>query len=71
MIKHDLYSISNRVRHAFNQGYELGRKSVEKVGKWIAEEDEEMEIVGYHCSRCDLPGIVSRYCANCGARMED
>lgn len=26
LIKADLASIENRVRHAFNQGYELGRK---------------------------------------------
>ena len=45
----------------------------QKVGKWIATENEEMEIDGYYCSNCDLPMETEEktaYCPNCGATME-
>lgn len=37
LIKKDIVSIENRVRHAFNQGYEMGMKesSSENPNKWI------------------------------------
>lgn len=40
LIKKDIASIENRVRHAFNQGYEMGVKesSSEKPNKWIGVE---------------------------------
>lgn len=44
-----------------------------KTGHWIAEENEEMEIVGYFCSECDLPMETEEktsFCPNCGAKME-
>lgn len=44
------------------------------VGKWVAEENEEMEIDGYHCSVCDLPMETeekSNFCPNCGADMRE
>ena len=43
-----------------------------KTGHWIAEENEEMEIVGYFCSECDLPMETEQrtdFCPNCGCRM--
>lgn len=42
-------------------------------GKWMATEDEEMNIVGYYCSSCDLPMETEEktpFCPICGARME-
>lgn len=44
-----------------------------KIGHWIAEENEEMETIGYYCSECDLPMETenqTRFCPNCGAKME-
>ena len=43
-------------------------------GHWIAEENEEMETIGYYCSECDLPMETeekTNYCPNCGAKMEE
>lgn len=43
-------------------------------GKWIATENEEMEIDGYFCSVCDLPMETEEktdYCPNCGADMRE
>ena len=42
-------------------------------GKWIATENEEMNIVGFYCSSCDLPMETEErtaFCPYCGARME-
>ena len=44
-----------------------------KTGKWIAIENEDMKIVGYYCSNCDLPMETeekTKFCPNCGAKME-
>ena len=41
-------------------------------GRWIATENEEMNIDGYYCSCCDLPMETeekTKYCPNCGAEM--
>ena len=43
-----------------------------KTGHWIAVENEEMEMVGYYCSECDLPMETEQrtnFCPNCGAKM--
>ena len=43
-----------------------------KPGHWIAEENEEMETIGYYCSECDLPMETEKrtdFCPNCGAKM--
>lgn len=43
-------------------------------GKWLGTESEEMEIVGYYCSNCDLPLETEEktdFCPHCGARMEN
>ena len=45
----------------------------QKIGKWMATENEDMNIVGYYCSCCDLPMETEEkttYCPNCGAKME-
>ena len=45
----------------------------QRVGKWMATENEDMNIVGYYCSCCDLPMETEEkttYCPNCGAKME-
>ena len=42
------------------------------VGHWVAIENEEMEVVGYYCSACDLPLETEErtpFCPQCGARM--
>lgn len=43
-----------------------------RVGHWLPIENEEMETVGFYCSECDLPLETeeTRYCPNCGAKME-
>lgn len=45
-----------------------------KTGRWIAVENEEMEVVGYYCSECDLPMETKQrtnFCPNCGAKMQE
>lgn len=44
-----------------------------KTGRWVATENEEMEIVGFFCSECDLPLETEEktaYCPHCGSKME-
>ena len=46
--------------------------SVDNKGEWIATENEEMEIDGYFCSKCDLPMSTDEktpFCPFCGADM--
>lgn len=82
LIKADIASIENRVRHAFNQGYDLGFKDGKerakpqepKTGHWI----DDMSL-GYHvsiCSNCNWRGhgdtcliYKPKYCPNCGVKM--
>lgn len=43
-----------------------------KRGRWRSIENEDMKIVAYYCSECDLPMETEKrtmYCPNCGARM--
>lgn len=50
----------------------LNEDAKPKTGHWIAEENEEMETIGYYCSECDLPMETkekTRFCPNCGAKM--
>ena len=76
LIKVDIQSIENRVRHAFNQGYELGYKdSLQKVGKWDVESDCEGKtrtIIHKECGFKSNPYTWKNYnfCPECGARME-
>ena len=44
--------------------------SVDNKGEWIATKNEEMEIDGYFCSKCDLPMSTDEktpFCPFCGA----
>ena len=73
-LKDDLTSINNRLHHAFNQGFELGRKSTtpkEKTGKWeYVQYDGNPNIGNLHCSECErIAGFEYNFCPNCGARM--
>ena len=58
------------------EALEMAIKALEQArpkGKWIATENEEINIVGYYCSCCDLPMETEEkttYCPNCGAKME-
>lgn len=77
LIKLDILSIENRLRHAFNQGYDLGYKQgIEKskkqlkIGHWV---DKNVRgSVEPYCSVCG-DSIDSNYhynyCPNCGAKM--
>ena len=71
-IRQSMASIENRIRHVYNQGYEDGRKSVQKVGKWIF--GETMGHSWMKCSECcksqDGQTLCFTYCPNCGAKME-
>lgn len=48
-------------RNEWEEEVEMRLKSLpsvtpkQKIGRWIAIENEEMEVVGYYCSECDLP----------------
>lgn len=49
-------------------------QSTRPKGKWLAAENEEMNIVGYYCSSCDLPMETedkTAFCPNCGVRMAE
>lgn len=46
----------------------------QKMGRWLAVEDEDMNTVGYFCSECDLPLETEErtpFCPYCGAKMEE
>lgn len=63
LIKKDLVSIENKVRHAFNQGYEMGLKesSSENPNKWIPV-SERLPEVGSEVLVCfDFKGKRSVY----------
>lgn len=74
VLEKDLASINNRLHHAFNRGFELGRKSTtpkEKTGRWINEKWHGTDLIGVTCSNCHIvENRFSAYCPNCGARME-
>ena len=67
-LKDDLASINNRLHHAFNQGFELGRKSVtpkEKTGHWIGHRE--------HCENLGvMPSGLGAYewCSNCDCGID-
>lgn len=52
---------------------ELLQKPV-KVGKWIPHKDKDGEYYGHDCSACGewyvMPYGRTKYCPNCGAKME-
>ncbi len=71
LIKKDLASIENRVRHAFNQGYEMGLKENLSLcyrsgmtGQWIKI---RMMDVGPD-KICDDSGIYYWMCSICGSK---
>ena len=69
-IRQAMASIENRMRHIYNQGYEDGRKSVQKVGKWVRQADDYHDY--YECENCGIAvGLddVKNYCPKCGLRM--
>ena len=74
-LKDDLVSINNRLCHAFNQGFELGRKSIiskEKTGWHIAHgmyEDRFWCSCGY-IKVMDTNMIEWKYCPICGGTRE-
>ena len=83
LIKADITSIENRVRHAFNQGYDLGYKEGKerakpqeqepRKGHWTTVLHEEI----LFCSEChqrlvdEQTYIPLHYCPNCGAKMAE
>ena len=84
LIKSDIQSIENRVRHAFNQGYDLGYKdglqknikalqsvkSKPKTGHWVYKIVRGENIPC--CSRCGLDNGTHdkfNFCPECGAKM--
>ena len=82
LIKADIASIENRVRHAFNQGYDLGFKEGKERAKPLEQEPKTGHWVhGEYCSECgcDVPAYIidwkwqkdmnAKYCPNCGAKM--
>lgn len=77
LIKADIASIENRVRHAFNQGYDLGfkdgkekaRPQEPRKGHWIPYLKEGLIV---KCSECKSRYTLGyNYCPNCGADMQE
>lgn len=68
------YKYSNATKYLYDRIDRLPSVSLQqKVGKWIAIEDEEENIVGYYCSNCDLPMKTeekTKYCPHCGDKKE-
>lgn len=74
LIKSDILSIENRVRHAFNQGYDLGYKDGIKehlkTGHW-----EYKTVRGEKAPCCSVCGLDNgtydkfNFCPECGAKM--
>lgn len=43
-----------------------------KAGHWMGIENEEMEVIDYFCSECDMPMQTEEktaFCPSCGAKM--
>lgn len=60
---------------AYKNGYEDGKRDAVKHGRWIEVDDGVLIGKGTHfeCSECEVWeswGRLSRYCPNCGARMD-
>lgn len=61
-------TILDRLMKAVQNGTPLPK------GRWHATEDEEINIIGYYCSQCDLPMETenrTKYCPYCGCQMEE
>lgn len=58
LIKKDIVSIENRVRHAFNQGYEMGMKENKEQGG-----DEELDFVPEH-KKIPCTMIIGKPCGD-------
>ncbi len=84
LIRADIASIENKVRHAFNQGYDLGfkegkerAKTLEtkpKTGYWIlTKEDNDLPFPTkwYKCSECgkEICEPTPKFCDECGAKI--
>ena len=66
------YSTGYWIKDTQGNWYPVWNKQEPKTGRWIAVENEEMETVGYYCSKCDLPMETEQrtnFCPNCGAKM--
>jgi ribulose bisphosphate carboxylase small subunit len=79
LIKADIACIENKVRHAFNQGYDLGYKEGKskqepKTGHWIDITNKNKTVIAVRCSCCEKSpkyAIKSDFCPNCGAEMSE
>lgn len=79
LIKADIASIENRVRHAFNQGYDLGFKDGKEKAKPLEQEPKKGHWIPYlkeglivKCSECKSRYTLGyNYCPNCGADMQE
>jgi flagellar biosynthesis/type III secretory pathway protein FliH len=79
LIKADIASIEKTVRHAFNQGYDLGYKEGKskqepKIGHWIEITNNRGTVIALRCSRCEKSpkyAIKSDFCPSCGADMRE
>ena len=72
LIHEDLCSIENKVRHAFNQGYELGLKQKQRQSKWdkIKSTFFNHDFYNWECCWCKAHyDYTYNYCPDCGSRM--
>ena len=76
LIQDDLNSIANKVRHAFNQGYELGLKQKQRQSKWDRVTMKMFGVIDEPVLECHwCKGMVDckytyfKFCPYCGSQM--
>lgn len=71
---------NDAVEQAYKRGYEDGKKSVEKVGRWTddgkcsecgSQGDVERVSYGFYTKDVKFVYKKSRYCSECGTRMRE
>lgn len=65
-------ALQNRIGESITDCIKAIPSAEPKTGHWMGIENEEMEIIDYFCSECDMPMQAEEktaFCSNCGARM--
>lgn len=68
-------SVNTSIREAFEKGFRIGASKVQKKhGKWVEDvayyAEDGCPCIITRCDQCGEPNPVSKFCPNCGAKME-